>query len=231
MKIGNIKIYGVIYKIINKINGKVYIGQTIEGFNRRYRKNFSKLHDGHLKNAINKYGIENFEIIKILDVAFSKKELDIKEKCWIKIFNSNNKKYGYNLTEGGSNASSYENKTEDEMKEIKEKLRQSKIGENNPMYGKNSWDYMSEEDKIKRKEKQIKTRSKSVICLTTKRIFCSVKEAEEYYKINKSCIHKCCKGYIDKQGYRRNCAGKLPDGTKLVWRYLVWNHNKKFRIK
>ena len=66
------------------------------------------------------------------------------------------------------------------MKEIKEKLRQSKIGENNPMYGKNSWDYMSEEDKIKRKEKQIKTRSKSVICLTTKRIFCSVKEAEEY---------------------------------------------------
>ena len=117
------------------------------------------------------------------------------------------------------------------MKEIKEKLRQSKIGENNPMYGKNSWDYMSEEDKIKRKEKQIKTRSKSVICLTTKRIFCSVKEAEEYYKINKSCIHKCCKGYIDKQGYKRNCAGKLPDGTKLVWRYLVWNHNKKFRIK
>ena len=220
MKIGNIKIYGVIYKITNKINGKVYIGQTIEGFDRRYRKNFSKLHDGYLKNAINKYGIENFEISKILDVAFSKEELDIKEKSWIKIFNSSNKKYGYNLTEGGQNASSYENKTEDEMKKIKEKLSQSKIGKNNPMYGKSSWDYMSEEDKIKRKEKQIKTRSKSVICLTTKKIFYSVKEAEEYYGINKSCIYKCCKGYIDRRGYKRNCAGKLPDGTKLVWMLL-----------
>lgn len=214
MKIGNIKIYGVIYKITNKINGKVYIGQTIEGFNRRYRKNFSKLHDGYLKNAINKYGIENFEIIKILDVAFSKEELDIKEKCWIKIFNSNNKKYGYNLTEGGSNASSYENKTEDEMKEIKEKLRQSKIGENNPMYGKSSWDYMSEEDRIKRKEKQIKARSKSVICLTTNEIFYSAKEASKYYGVNNSDITKCCRGY------RVKSAGKLPDGTKLVWMLL-----------
>ena len=32
MKIGNLKIYGIIYKIQNKINNKVYIGQTISGF-------------------------------------------------------------------------------------------------------------------------------------------------------------------------------------------------------
>lgn len=36
MKIGNIECYGVIYKITNKINKKVYIGQTVNGFNRRY---------------------------------------------------------------------------------------------------------------------------------------------------------------------------------------------------
>ena len=37
MKIGNLEIYGVIYKVINNINGKVYIGQTAlkRGFNDR----------------------------------------------------------------------------------------------------------------------------------------------------------------------------------------------------
>ena len=41
---------------------------------------------------------------------------------------------------------------------------------------------------------------------------------------NRGNISNCCRG-------KYNYCGKLPDGTKLVWRYLVWNHNKKFRIK
>lgn len=35
MKIGNIEVYGVIYKITNTINNKVYIGQTINGFKKK----------------------------------------------------------------------------------------------------------------------------------------------------------------------------------------------------
>jgi hypothetical protein len=30
--------YGIIYKVTNKVNGKVYIGQTIEGL-KRYHEN------------------------------------------------------------------------------------------------------------------------------------------------------------------------------------------------
>ena len=26
-------------------------------------------------------------------------------------------------------------------------------------------------------------------------------------------------------------AGKLKNGTKLKWKYLIWNHDKKYRIK
>ena len=39
MKIGNLEVYGVIYKVINNINGKIYIGQTSmeKGFNDRYQ--------------------------------------------------------------------------------------------------------------------------------------------------------------------------------------------------
>ena len=38
MKIGNLECYGVIYKITNKVNGKVYVGQTSKsgGFKKRY---------------------------------------------------------------------------------------------------------------------------------------------------------------------------------------------------
>lgn len=103
MQIGNLDVYGVIYKIKNKINNKVYIGQTVQGFDRRYKNNivdYSK--NNHLISSIGKYGIKNFEIIKILDVAFSKIELDIKEISWIAIYKSNDENYGYNKTIGGS---------------------------------------------------------------------------------------------------------------------------------
>lgn len=105
MKIGNLEVYGIIYKITNKINKKVYIGQTVElgGFDKRYKHNIKKYtHNNHLKCSFNKYGFENFEIIKILDVAFSKDELDIKEQLWIDRFKCMNEKYGYNKRDGGS---------------------------------------------------------------------------------------------------------------------------------
>ena len=116
MKIGDLEIYGVIYKIKNKINSKTYIGQTINGFDKRYPAkgedvvklyNYYKIRKDiascniHLLNSIEKYGTENFEVIKIFDIAFSKIELNVKEKCWISIYNSDDYNYGYNNREGG----------------------------------------------------------------------------------------------------------------------------------
>lgn len=66
-------------------------------------------------------------------------------------------------------------------------------------------------------------KSKSVICITTKKIFLTIKEGSAYYNCNSSHITSCCKG-------RRKSCGKLKNGTKLNWKYLIWNHNKKYRI-
>ena len=63
--------------------------------------------------------------------------------------------------------------------------------------------------------------SKSVICLTTGKIFYSISEASKYYNCSNICL--CCQG-------KRNYCGKLEDGTRLIWRYLNWKHNKKYRI-
>lgn len=105
MKIGNLEVYGVIYKIENLVNDKVYIGQTTDekGFDGRYNNDLEKnTHNEYLKRSIHKYGILNFRINKILDIAFSKNELNIKEDLWISIYNSTNSLKGYNLTSGGS---------------------------------------------------------------------------------------------------------------------------------
>ena len=109
----------VVYKITNKINNKVYIGITQQknGFKDRYSsrgegiervynyhlqcKNKGRYYNIHLLGAIEQYGFENFEVEEEFDKAETIKELQEKEKYWIKYYNSDNPKYGYNNTKGG----------------------------------------------------------------------------------------------------------------------------------
>lgn len=55
--------------------------------------------------------------------------------------------------------------------------------------------------------------SKTVICLTTKEIFYGTKEAGRITGIGQSHISNVCNG-------KEKSAGKLPDGTKLKWKYV-----------
>lgn len=90
IKIGNLECYGVIYKITNNINGKTYIGKTKNGFKIRYGNNLiNNMHNKELKNDLIIFGLENFNIREIIDVAFSHKELCIKEHIWIGIYKYN----------------------------------------------------------------------------------------------------------------------------------------------
>ena len=60
---------GFIYKITNKINNKVYIGQTCRDLQTRWREHKSKAnceYNNHLYNAMTKYGAENF-IIELIE--------------------------------------------------------------------------------------------------------------------------------------------------------------------
>ena len=139
--------------------------------------------------------------------------------------------YGKHLSEETRKKIGEGNRGKKISEETKKKQSEVKIGKydgkNNPMYGK----HLSEETKKKQSEAK-KGRyigknhpyAKSVICITTGRIFLTAKEGTEYYEIS-SCgnISSCCRG-------KRKTAGKLSDGTKLVWRYLNWNHNKIYRI-
>lgn len=65
--------------------------------------------------------------------------------------------------------------------------------------------------------------AKSVICLTTGKVFDTITEAAKYYNIENLRSHISCWCNGNK---KFNYLGKLPDGTKLVWMYYD-NYIKK----
>lgn len=90
-----------IYKITNKINGKIYIGQhkvplIKENFRRYLGSGIA------IKNAIKEYGKENFdkEILEYIDDDEKHELVSEREKFWIKEFNCISPN-GYNISAGG----------------------------------------------------------------------------------------------------------------------------------
>lgn len=107
----------IIYQIENKLNNKIYIGQTKRRLKSRLK--------GHMKSksyigcALRKYGIENFDI-QIIDHAETKDELNEKEIYWIKTLDCKDPN-GYNLTDGGEGVF-------DSSGLVGKKISRSKIG-------------------------------------------------------------------------------------------------------
>lgn len=81
-------------------NGKVYIGITSQNPNNRWRKGDGYKGNEMLFRAINKYGWENIKH-EILNNNLTKEEAEAEEKRLIKQYNSNNRKFGYNICSGG----------------------------------------------------------------------------------------------------------------------------------
>jgi len=97
-----------IYKITNLVNGKIYIGLTSKGLDRRLYTHWnSAINKGDntiLHKAMRKYGIENFNIEEI-DVANNLNEANQLEVKWIAEYQTNVYRHsdgnGYNMTDGG----------------------------------------------------------------------------------------------------------------------------------
>ena len=138
---------GYIYKLINKINNKVYIGQTRKSVRRRivdHCKPYSSK-NMNISRAIQKYGKDNFTWVILQEIEAEKESvlidfLNRAEIFYIAAYNSTDKHKGYNISKGG------------DSKEIslstRLKISESKKGNKNPNYGKK----FSEEAKQKRRE-------------------------------------------------------------------------------
>lgn len=101
-KVIKISKIGCIYIIKNKCNDKVYIGQTTQGAENRWKQHCKpcerKRKNYTLYKAMNKYGVENF-YYEVLENNVPYEELDEREKYYIEKYDSF--KHGYNSTPGG----------------------------------------------------------------------------------------------------------------------------------
>lgn len=185
----------IIYKITNRINGKIYIGQTARSLQRRWKEHCCP--SGHCRlliKAIQKYGRENFTIEQI-DCAIDREEANAKERYWIAFYGSAEKEKGYNLSLGGEFG--YFNQ------ETLEKMSQSHKGEKNFFYGKHHT------DECKRRMSELKKglyvgdkhpRARKVLCVDTGEVFNTIKEAEQKYGIAHGKIILVCKQVRKKAG-------------------------------
>lgn len=132
---------GCVYKIENKITGKVYIGSTIDFYRRKHEHFWELMNKSHhsikLQSDYDKYGEENFSM-SIIEECENDIRFD-REQYYIDLYDAANK--GYNTSD-----SAYFSKAGF--------CTMDKNGENNPFYGK----HHSEETRRKLRETWERTR-------------------------------------------------------------------------
>ena len=127
------------YKIINLINGKIYIGKAAN-IKKRWsqHKTAAKNKDPNdfsiLHRSMLKYGFDNF-IIEQLTEHEKEEDALAQESIFISELKTRDRNIGYNMTDGGDGPSGY--KWSDEAKKKMSENRKGKYnGEANPFYGK-----------------------------------------------------------------------------------------------
>lgn len=202
-----------IYMHRNKMNGKIYIGQTCqEPIEKRWGKD-GKNYKGcpYFYSAIQKYGWNNFEHI-ILEQNLTKEQANEREKFYIKNLDTCNRKFGYNIKIGGNNLDFETVKIIHNKRWSKQEQREQQSQKMKIWYKNLS---MADFQILQAKKKGINHKnSKKVVCQETQEVFSCLREAAEW-----AGLGKAQGGNISEQiAGRRKSAGKHPETNQpLHW--------------
>ena len=197
-----------IYMHKNKINGKVYIGQTIQQQpEKRWKNGAGYKTCTYFYNAIKKYGWDNFEHIILEQSEMTAEEANQKEIEYIEKYDSTNLEKGYNILIGGHNS-------------ISEKALPAALKwmQEHPEFGLArahemlKWQEEHPEEMLAMRrinqKKATEARKKPVQCIETGIIYESATEAARCVpKTSQSKICMVC------QGKRKTCGG-------YSWKYV-----------
>ena len=219
-------------------NGKRYIGITKQKPEKRWNNGKGYLANEYFTNAIKKYGWENIEHI-ILFTNLTKCEAENKEIELIKYYKSNNRKYGYNIQNGGNTIGTHSKETKLKIsKANKGKIRNQEFkikNSKNKKGNKNLFGYCHTEES-KRKISEAQKGNKN--CLgrilsqeTRNKISISHLKSEKKNKYKKSviCIETNIKYnsikeagrilQINSRSIQKVCKGERQTAGKLHWKF------------
>lgn len=96
-----------IYCITNSVNGKMYVGQSYKGAERRFNEHIGSAMKGSndsqfLYRAIRKHGVEAFSVRVLEENVQTQKEADTLEIERIAQLDTCNREKGYNISKGGN---------------------------------------------------------------------------------------------------------------------------------
>lgn len=192
-------------------SGKIYIGQAVD-LDRRKKEFLTNpfnyvytSYNSAIDKARRKYNDLSqweYEIINVCNIEY----LDELEKEYIKNYNSNDSRIGYNSTQGGDGSKGVKWGTNKQIESAKNK---NVKGKNNPMYGKHHTQEVK--DTISKKNKgrtmsqeQKELRSKLINQYTKDGVFLKqwsgATTVMKEMGINKSLIGKVCKGIKKSAG-------------------------------
>lgn len=204
-----------VYQHINKINGKRYIGITKQIPESRWGTDgINYKNSPYFYSAIQKYGWNNFEH-EILFDNFTKEEACAKEIELIAYFNTQDKRYGYNIMEGGSAPII----PEEVRKVMSEKMRGNKNGLGHPC-SEEKKRKISEAQKGRKLTEEHKTKlsmakkgshhaspsaetrkkisdshaKKQVYCEENNRVYESIQSCAKELGLDPTLVCACCKG-------------------------------------
>lgn len=122
-----------VYVIVNKINGKMYVGCTTKKYLcDRFGAHVYDAKNGSnftIHKAIRKYGSANFNI-RMIEEYQTREDMLKGEVEWIRYFNTYGTIYGYNATPGGEYNAFWLGKKMSET--TKQKMSKSQIKSHNP---------------------------------------------------------------------------------------------------
>lgn len=196
-----------VYKIVNLLNGKKYIGSAASkgGIRKRWNEHISGLnnnkhHNKHLQSSWNKYGKDNF-IFEILEVIEDIDSILEREQYYIDTVNPE-----YNKCRIAGNTIGI--KLSDEHKRLISEFAKTRTGEKNPFYGKKHSEgtkklmLKNKEGKPFKKKKPIKQLSLEGQLI---KIWDGAYDAANSLELNQSGINLVLNGKRQKHGGYKWC--------------------------
>ena len=222
---------GYIYYIINKIDNKKYIGQTLEkDIYKRWKGHLKKNSNcRYLKRALEKYGKENFKfdiICVCFDEDCNKYEQEYMDKYDTIVPN------GYNLRKAGNSGSHneetkikignsvklhYNNLTDEQ----KNKYRENISGVNNGMFGKQLSQEAKDQLSKRMKENWIKGNYKNINIIKRKKVNCYSLDNEyiSSYDSITDVVNKLGELKITKPEISMCCNNKRKTAKGFIWKF------------